>query len=276
MKFATATQIAIIAVVACVGLFALDYWKNPQLWHPDKVAAAAPEQGIRLTLWMNQLRCTECFDTVRQALRMVPGIDAASATPEKKLLSESEAVQMTGPLPDYSNKVQIQITDPTKLDFVALDRALREKGFVADRIEVSGIPHFRLEASLPYLCAGSCESATRTQMETLKAQEMNGQLAWLDSVDVDARRKAVTAYARYLEPGKTVDITEFESAVVRAGYAPSSVRLLPGDTSPVTTETHAGSRSDVGHEHNAGPMSDSDHDHADDMNHADHDQQQAH
>ncbi len=262
MKFATATQIAIIAVITCVGLFALDYWKNPQLWHPDKVAAAAPEDGMHLTLWMNQLRCTECFDTVRQALMTVPGIDAANATTEKKLASETEGEAMTGPQADYGNRVEVHITDPAKLDFVALDRALREKGFVADRIEVSGIPHFRLEASLPYLCPGSCETATRTQMATLKARQMDGQLTWLDSVDVDANRKAVTAYARYLEPGKTVDVTEFESALAHVGYSPSSVRMFPGDLAPPPKNASSTGVNDPAHERANGM------DHPDDGQHS--------
>lgn len=264
MKFASATQIAIMAVVVCVGLFGLDYWKNPQLWHPDRVSAAAPEHGVRLTLWMNQLRCADCFDNVRQALATVPGIDAASATTEKQLASEADSAKMSQPMADYSNKIQVQITDPAKLDFVALDRALRDKGFVAERIEVSGIPHFRLQAQLPYLCAGSCESATRTQMETLKARGMNGQFTWLDSIDVNHDRKSVTAYARYLEPGKTVDVTEFETALAHVGYAPNSVRLFPGDEMNHPSGAHAG-MGDTGMSN-----ADASHNHAEEVNHAGH------
>jgi len=77
MKFASVKQIIVLTAITCVGLFALDYYKNPQLWHARSVSTARP--GVRLTLWMNHLCCLGCLADVRQALAEIPGIDVANA-----------------------------------------------------------------------------------------------------------------------------------------------------------------------------------------------------
>ncbi len=60
----------------------------------------------------------------------------------------------------------------------------------------------------------------------LKARGQSGQLKWLDSVSVDRDAKAIVAHARYLQMGKTVDVTEFLAALNDIGYAPRSVQIL--------------------------------------------------
>jgi hypothetical protein len=60
----------------------------------------------------------------------------------------------------------------------------------------------------------------------LKAKGSAGQLKWLDSVSVDHQKKTVAAHARFLEPGKTVDVVEFLSGLNYLGYEPSSLRVI--------------------------------------------------
>jgi uncharacterized protein DUF559 len=57
-------------------------------------------------------------------------------------------------LNDFSNRVRIEIKaeDIARMDFMALDRALRDAGFVAEHVEFGGIPHTRLEAHVRHLC----------------------------------------------------------------------------------------------------------------------------
>jgi hypothetical protein len=43
---------------------------------------------------------------------------------------------------------------------------------------------------------------------------------------VDHEKKTVAAHARFLEPGKTVDVVEFLSGLNYLGYEPSSLRII--------------------------------------------------
>lgn len=227
MKFATVRQIVVLTVVICAVLFGLDYYKNPQLWHSESIKTARP--GVRLTLWMNHLCCTGCLADVRQALAGLAGVDVDNATGPQQLLPQAEANLQTTSLPDYGNLVELPITDLEKLDLVAIDRALRNKGFVAGRMELSGVEHFRLEALLEHLCCGMCDRSIHERIAFLKSKGSAGQLKWLDSVNVEHERKTVVAYARFLEPGKTVDVAEFLSGLNYLGYEPSSLRIVSGE-----------------------------------------------
>lgn len=227
MKFASVKQIILMTVITCAALFGLDYWKNPQLWHSRSASVVRP--GIRLTLWMNHLCCFGCLADVRQALAGIEGIDIANATDPKQLLTQAAANEQGASLPDYGNAVEVPILDLEKLDLVAVDRALRDKGFVAGRMEVSGVPHFRLEAILEHLCCGMCDRSIPERVAFLKSKGSAGQLKWLDSVSVDHEKKTVVANARFLEPGKTVDVVEFLSGLNYLGYEPSSLRIVTGE-----------------------------------------------
>ncbi len=237
MKFASVTQIIVLSVVTCAGLFALDYWKNPQLWHHPQ-ESATPAKGMRLTLWMNYLSCTTCMDEVREALKTVPGIDGAAARTPAALPTKAQAEQIGNSQSEYGNTVELAITDLDKLDFAALDKALRDKGLVAGRMELGGIEHFRLEATVNHLCCGACTRALQERVAFLKAKAAGGQFRWLDSLGVDNDKKLITAYARYLEPGKTVDVTDFIMGLNDIGYVPTSVRVEVGE--PMKMASHVG------------------------------------
>ncbi len=233
MKFASVTQILIMAAVFCAALFGLDYWKNPQLWHASAATTApAANRGVRLTLTMNRMCCTECLDDIRQALNAVPAIDVAHATTPKLLLANAQTGQDKMGHSDAAtadNTIELPVTDVDKLDFVAIDRALREKGFVAARMELSGIEHFRLEATMDHFCCGTCDKELTDHIDFLKAKGAGGLFRWLDSVSVDHDNKKVVAYARYLQPGKTLDVAEFLAGLNDAGYAPESVHVATGE-----------------------------------------------
>jgi hypothetical protein len=228
MKFASAKQAIFLIVVTCVGLYALDYYKNPQLWHHESEATEASGKGARLVLWMNHLCCTGCLSDIRQALAGAPGVDLVNAT-APQLLTQEQANREGASLADYGNVVQLPITDLDKLDLVAIDRALRDKGFVAGRMELAGVEHFRLEAVLDHLCCGMCDRAVHERFAFLKSKGLGGQFKWLDSVNVDHEKKTVIAYARFLQPGKTVDIAEFLSGLNYLGYEPHSMRVVLGE-----------------------------------------------
>lgn len=237
MKFATTIQIIVLTVVSCVALFALDYLKNPQLWHPATVAASGP--GQRLTLWMNHLCCTACLDNVRQALAGMDSLDMANAS-APQLMTQEQANMTKKTLPDYGNKIEIPIANLEKLDFIAVDRALRDHGMVAGRMEISGIEHFSIEAKMYHLCCGLCERATTEKVDFLKAKGATGEFKWLDSLSVDHEDKTITAFARYLQPGKTMDVGEFLAGLYEIGFAPISVHVMVGDKMQHTHEPSTG------------------------------------
>lgn len=229
MTFASVKQILIMIALTCLGLYALDYCKNPQLWHLRQNATVSPEGGPQLTLWMNHLCCTGCLDDVRKALAGTPGLDLEKATAPKELLTQAAANMQNATLPDYGNAVSFPIADLDKLDLAAVDRTLREKGFVAGRLELSGIPHFRLEAALDHLCCGMCDRSISERMSFLKAKGQGGQLKWIESVSVEHGKKTVVAYARFLEAGKTDDVGEFLSGLNYLGFEPRSLRIATGE-----------------------------------------------
>ena len=240
MKFASVKQILALIAITCAGMYLLDYYKNPQLWHSKHVVMASSDKGARLTLWMNHLCCSGCLDDIRKALTGVAGVDLANAVGPKPLLTQAEANAMSKSLPDYGNSVELPITDLDKVDLVAIDKALRDKGFVAGRMELGGVQHFRLEAVLDHLCCGMCDRSINERIAFLKAKGQGGQLKWIDSVVVQHEKKTVVAHARFLEPGKTVDVAEFLSGLNYLGYEPSSLRVaLATDEHMLSTQTTA-------------------------------------
>jgi copper chaperone CopZ len=229
MTFASVKLILAMILVTCAGLYALDYWKNPQLWHRGPAAQPTAEGGPRLKLWMNHLCCTGCLDDVRKALAGVPGLDSANMTGPKDLLTQKAADVPSASLPDYGNSVSVPISEMDKLDLVVVDRALRDKGLVAGRMELSGVPHFRLEALLDHLCCGMCDRSISERISFLKAKGQGGRLKWIESVSVEHEKKTVVAYARFLEPGKTDDVEEFLSGLNFLGFEPQSLRVATGE-----------------------------------------------
>lgn len=226
MNFASRRLIISLVVLITAGCYAFDYYKNPQLWHHRTAATANADKVGRLTLWINHLCCSDCLNDTRKALAALPGIDATNVSGPKQLLTRAQADQTTASLPTYGNSLELVVSDPDKLDFVALDKAIRDQGLVAGRMELSGIEHFRLAAQVEHLCCGMCERSAHERMAFLKARGQSGQLRWLDSVSVDRDAKTIVAHARYLEAGRNVDVAEFLGALNDIGYAPRSVHIL--------------------------------------------------
>jgi len=235
MKFASARQIMAMIVVSAAFLYALDYWKNPQLWH-EEAAAPTGEQGqaeaAGLTLWMNG---ASSLAEARQALAGVEGIDLARAAAPADGSSNAE----------NRTAVTIPITDIAKLDFVALDRTLRRNGLVAGRMELSGLQHFALEAEFPHLSSQLTDQSVEERMGYVKTLGMGNLLEWVDSVNMSSEHKALTVYARYLEGGKSVDVAELLAGLNQVGLSPDSLRVVIGEPSAYGRSSH----SDEAHPH---------------------------
>lgn len=231
MTFSNARQVTVLTLAWAAGLFALDYVKNRHLWQPAAAGPAAA--GVHVTLWINHLCCTGCLGDVQAALAIVPWAGRTAMVRVGTVLPREQADTLGRPLAEYGNWVDVEVPDVSRLEFVSLDRALRDKGLVAGRMEFGGVPHFRLEAEVSHLCCGMCERGSESGLDFAKAHSFTGQFKWLDSVTVDRTHKRIMAHARFLEAGKTVDVAEFLSGLDYVGLAPRSVRVMPEQSQPL-------------------------------------------
>ena len=224
MRFSNVRQVTALTLTWAIALFAVDYVKNRHLWQRKDRRAAAP--GPRVSLWINHLCCTGCLGDLREALLPLPWVRQAVTVRGSAVITQETADTLRGPLPEYGQWVDLDVPDVRLLDFVALDRAVREKGLVPGRIEFSGVEHFRLEAEVPHLCCGMCQRSVEDGIAFIKARGSLGQFKWLDSVTLDKARRRIVAHARFLEPGKTVDVAELLSGLNEVGFSPRSLRVL--------------------------------------------------
>jgi hypothetical protein len=236
-RLATRTQIAVMIAVWLALLLAIDYTKNPHLWAARETAAPARPASAALSLWVNHLCCTGCLADVRQALAELPWIDPRQILPRKRVISREHA-DRAGPQSEYGGWVDVGVSAIKGVDFVAIDRALRERGVVASRMEFAGPPHYRLEAKVHHMCCGMCRDAGE-RMTTL--ERARTRLRWVDSVTADRAAHTVTVHARYQSPGEAVDVADLLGAFDEVGLPPLSLRVL-ADAEPTTVPVAAGAR----------------------------------
>jgi hypothetical protein len=137
-------------------------------------------------------------------------------------------VRVTGPdsAPgDFAGWLDITVSDVQQIDFVALDHALREEGYVPSQVEFGGMRHFRLEGTARHLCGtdnhGDCEP-----LPDLGKVRRGDQLKWLDSLTLDAQGKTVVFHVRYQQPTDRIDVKELFTAMDNFGLWPSSLRVV--------------------------------------------------
>jgi hypothetical protein len=224
LTLSNSRQIVTMTLVWATALFAVDYLKHPR---PLSLLFGIKREGIvgavRLTnptiiLKMNHLCCSGCLDDLRAALQPLTWADKVELDKSAQVAGN----QREQALKDFSNCVRIEIRtgDIARMDFMALDRALRDAGFVAERIEFSGLPHMRLEAHLTHLCCNLCEVAVEQGVKTAIQPGAGGTFKWLDTINVDRPQKTVMASAHY---DCIVDVGEFIAALNHLGFAPATL-----------------------------------------------------
>jgi hypothetical protein len=230
MKFTLSNprQIVTMTLVWATALFAVDYMKHPR---PLSVLFGIKREGLgeaaRLTnptiiLKVNHLCCSGCLDDLRAALQPLSWADKVEL--DKSALTRGADNQRELALNDFSNRVRIEVKaeDIARIDFMAMDRALRDAGFVAEHIEFSGIPHMRLEARITHLCCNLCKVAVEEGVKIATQPGTGSDFKWLDNVKVDRPQKTVAAYTRY---NSIVDVGEFIAALNHLGFAPATLTV---------------------------------------------------
>jgi len=230
MHFATPRQLIAIVLAWAALLVAYDQHMNPKppsaYWAEFRGRSTRPtvvSEGDtpRMRLSMPHLCCTGCLNDLRAALKPFTWLGPARLAadlPDKSSAPSAETPE--------ARQVDVEILDLTRADFVALQRALEETGLVPDRIEVSGMGHFRVEVELPHLCCSTCSKVAAEPLERLLRKETQGR--WLDSMTLDPQRKTVVIYARF---NAVVDLAELETAIAHAGFYAHAIRVATGPES---------------------------------------------
>jgi hypothetical protein len=219
-------QILTMTLVWATALFAVEYIKHPRpLSVLFGVKREAPGNAGRLMnptiiLRVNHLCCSGCLDDLREALQRLTWADKVEL--DKSALARGAGNQQA--LNDFSNRVWIEIKaeDIARMDFMALDRALRDAGFVAEHIEFGGIPHMRLEAHVTHLCCNLCKVGVEEGIKIATQPVAGRDFKWLESINVDRPQKTVTAHTRY---DSIVDVGEFIAALNHLGFAPAAITV---------------------------------------------------
>jgi hypothetical protein len=221
-------QIVTMTFVWVTALFAVDYVKHPR---PLAVLLGIKRErigdAVRLTkptiiLGVNHLCCSGCLDDLRTALQ--PLTWANKVELDKSALARGAGNQREQTLNDFSNCIRIEIKaeDIPRVDFVALDRAMRDAGFVAEQIEFGGIPHMRLEARVTHMCCSLCQVAVEQGVKVPAQPGAGSNFKWLDNINVDRPQKTVTAYTR---DDSVINVGEFIAALNHLGFAPAAVTV---------------------------------------------------
>jgi hypothetical protein len=229
MTFSNPKQIIALMLAWVVALLAVDYVKNPQSIRLG-FGAKAPAASSNITkptvrIWMNHLCCSGCLGDVRKALGTVHGLGTVTVLDDVEAQEQADArgtAKPTGDVPSYANKVDVAVDNIALVDFMAIDRALRDEGLTAEHMEFGGVSHFRLEAELKHICCGLCTTGIDQGMQIAKSLRETGQFAWLDSVSVNKTEHRLVAYARF---DRTVDVLELIVTLNHLGFAPSTLSV---------------------------------------------------
>lgn len=213
-------------VGVCMGI---DYTWNRHLWEASARDAGAPAD-TPLSLRINHMCCSGCFADVREALKKVAWLAEETMNVRERLLSQEQAEGAVRSL-DYSGWVDVTVPDLTRVDFVEIDRVLREEGMVASEMQLRfpKTTHIRFVAQVRHLCCGMCVDAAQRIKELSRAQQF-GRLRWLDSVTASHRNKEVVFHARYEE---SIDVAELLGALDAIGLPAFSLRVNFEDAVPV-------------------------------------------
>jgi copper chaperone CopZ len=197
--------------------------KNPKsaemLFTRHSMGISAVDGKPVIKLWMNHMCCTGCLSDVTKALEAIPGIKVR----QLPLKSQEQADKEESTAKEFANQVELEVASFRTIDFMQIDRALRDAGLVADRIEVSGPRHFRLEATLKHVCCGLCGKGVKEGLEVARGLKAQQHFRWLDSFTVVKEKKLVVAHARY---DAVADVVEYMHGLNQAGFEASSMYVV--------------------------------------------------
>jgi len=214
LTFASPLLVLALSVGWMAACFGIDYVYNPQLWGR---VSAAPPTSVPLSLHFHHLRCKGCEDEIKKALGTLPWLRNASTT-----VRTGGDDTIAG---NYAGWLDINVQDIPQIDFIALDQALRQEGYVASNIELGGLRHFRLEGKARHLCT-TVDQKDCEPIPDVGTIKRGGRLAWLDSMTTDATNGAVLFHVRYQQPDQRIDVKELFAAMEDYGMYPYTLKVV--------------------------------------------------
>lgn len=198
-------------LAVCLGL---DYTFNRHLWART---VEPPPASVPLSLHIHHLRCKGCLEDVQKALHTLPWLQNAPMT-----VRTSTADTVVG---NFAGWLDITVSDIAQIDFVALEQALRQEGFVPSQVEFGGLRHFRLEGTARHLCCPTCQNDCEPLPDLGKVRRAD-RLQWLDSLTMDPTGSTVVFHVRYQQPDDRIDVKELFAAMDDFGLWTSSLRVV--------------------------------------------------
>lgn len=214
LRFATPTQVLIMSIAWLAVCFAIDYTFNPQLWART---SEAPPPSVPLSLHFHHLRCKGCTDDIQKALGTLPWLEGAPMT-----VRASGDDTIAG---NYAGWLDISVQEIAQIDFIALDQALRQEGYVVSQLQFGGLRHFRLEGKARHLCSPTGQEGCEPlpDVGTVRRGE---RLKWLDSMTTDATGSTVVFHVRYQQPNDRIDVKELFTAMDEYGMYPYTLHVV--------------------------------------------------
>ena len=214
LRFATPTLVLAMSIVWMALCFGIDYTFNPQLWAG---APPAPPTSVPLSLHFHHLRCKGCEDEIRKALGTLPWLQGATMSVRASGDDTAKG--------NFAGWLDISVQNIPQIDFIALDQALRQEGFVASQIELGGLRHFRLEGKARHLCSPTAKDDCEPlpDVGTVRRGE---RLKWLDSLTTDASGSTIIFHVRYQDPNQRIDVKELFAAMDDYGMLPYSLNVI--------------------------------------------------
>jgi len=215
MRFAPPRLVLLLSLAVGGLMYFADALLAPRANLPnrDPIAAAITETPT-LQLWAHASCCTDCVVAFARPLLGIDGLGDPRLVPAAVGASTAAFIRFDVP-----------IIDPARFDFAVVRAALADAGFALEHAHLSGLSHYRIEASLPRLTDPTCAPTTRASMEaTIAAARPRGYFRWYDSLAVQPG-KAVF-YPRY---GTSVDLVEIEGVLERVGFVSRSLTVHAGD-----------------------------------------------
>lgn len=227
MTFATTKTLIAMTIVWAIACFGIDYEKNPKAfntWLTPKTAEQTADRTPTIKMHMNHLCCTGCLSDVTKALEKIPTIKVKQTPLESQEQADMDTAK-AGQAVDYGHDVELEVPDLKTVDFMAIDRALRDAGLTAETMLVSGPAHFHLRAEVKHICCGLCSTGLKEGLAISAGLKGQGRFKWLDSFAVDKPKKEVLAYAKYQE---AADVMELLTALNRVGFQPNAIFVESG------------------------------------------------
>jgi hypothetical protein len=214
LRFATPLQVLLMSLAWLAICFGIDYTFNPQLWARSK---ELPPTAVPLSLHFHHLRCTGCEAEIKKALGTLPWLQGAAMT-----VRTAGDDTIAG---NYAGWLDINVQQIPQIDFIALDQALRQEGYVPSNIELGGLRHFRLEGRVRHLCTrdGQQDCEPLPDIGTVRRGE---RLKWLDSMTTDATSATVMFHVRFQQPADRIDVKELFAAMDDYGMYPATLHVV--------------------------------------------------